>query len=71
MSNWSRPRTDPVPSGLKRCSRCEIDQEPEAFYANIGRRDGLDSWCKKCVDVRTIRYRQIQRGSHEEVRDEG
>ena len=59
MSGWNRPRHDPVPEGLKRCTRCEIDQEPDDFYRNVSRRDGLDSWCKACVDVRTRRYRQI------------
>lgn len=63
-SQWRYPRKDPVPEDLKRCTRCEIDYKPSEFHTNAGRRNGLDSWCKSCVRLRTRRYAQLRR-SHE------
>jgi hypothetical protein len=58
-NEYRHPRTDAVPEGLKRCTRCEIDYPIEEFHSNAGRDDGLDSWCRTCVGLRTKRYRQM------------
>ena len=33
---------------MKRCSHCETEKPPEAFYRDRTRSDGLFSWCKDC-----------------------
>lgn len=53
-------RTDPVPEGLKRCSRCEVDYPHPFFHRNAAKRDGLDGWCRTCVSLRNARYEQMR-----------
>ena len=33
---------------MKRCGRCRLPKDPEAFSKNAARKDGLRSWCKEC-----------------------
>ena len=66
------PRTDPVPGGMKRCSRCEVDYpaSDEHFHRGSWKFDGLDHWCKTCVGLRVKRYRQMRGRAATHVRAE-
>jgi hypothetical protein len=61
QSTYRTGRTDIVPGGMKRCTRCEVDwiADAEHFPRNAGRSDGLDPWCKTCVSLRSKRYQQM------------
>jgi hypothetical protein len=61
QSTYRTGRTDIVPEGMKRCTRCEVDwiADAEHFPRNVGRSDGLDPWCKTCVRLRSKRYQQM------------
>jgi hypothetical protein len=61
QSTYRTGRTDIVPEGMRRCTRCEVDwiADAEHFPRNVGRSDGLDPWCKTCVCLRSKRYQQM------------
>jgi len=42
----------------KRCTRCKKDKELSLFSINRAAKDGLQSWCQKCMtESRSIRYK--------------
>ena len=42
----------------KRCTRCKQDKELSLFSKNKKAKDGLQSWCQKCMsESRSIRYK--------------
>jgi hypothetical protein len=43
----------------KRCRRCDQTKPAHAFSRHEGKRDGLQSWCRFCVNERS---REIRRG---------
>lgn len=62
------PPTFPKPDDIVHCGHCHTDKFAADFYRNTGRRNGLQSWCKLCVDTaskeakkRRTRARQEQR----------
>lgn len=72
-SPYARPRTDSVPEGMKRCTRCEVDYPAteEHFHRSAWKFDGLDHWCKTCVSQRSKRYRQMTGRAATHREDEG
>lgn len=40
------------------CLRCRIEKEPESFYRQAARRDGLHIWCKDCCREYNRSYSQ-------------
>lgn len=41
---------------MKRCSKCEKWKDESAFGKKPSKKDGLSSWCKKCVSEATHEY---------------
>lgn len=47
---------------IKRCSKCKADKDISGFYKNRCNRDGLNYWCKDCVNDSQIgRVRNLEK----------
>jgi len=46
---------------LRTCSKCGKPKDPGDFKANRRMRDGLSSWCRRCHNDATARWRERKR----------
>lgn len=46
---------------MKTCKRCTREKDPEQFYADKSRRDGLSRLCKECTLKERTAYREANR----------
>ena len=51
-----------VPADMKHCGGCGCIKPRSAFYRNRARKDGLQTQCKTCMDVRNTRYAEAHPG---------
>jgi hypothetical protein len=49
----SAKRPEFIGSGLKKCPKCEQAKALECFSKNKIRKDGLDCWCKDCINAKS------------------
>ena len=49
-----RPKVEKDPA-IKHCPKCGRDLPRSAFYAKLGAKDGLQSWCKDCSHPKKIK----------------
>lgn len=49
--------------GLKRCPKCGQTKPVSEFYRNLRTADGLQVWCKECLDgsCKASRQRNVER----------
>jgi hypothetical protein len=47
--------------GMKRCPKCGETKPVTAFYANLGANDGLQTYCKPCMNEYTTTYQKARR----------
>jgi hypothetical protein len=45
----------------KKCKDCKEIKSRDKFYENAGSIDGLASYCAKCVIIRTLKSRSLQK----------
>ena len=43
---------------MKTCTKCNIQKNIDEFGKNKNTNDGLNCWCKKCVNKQTANYRK-------------
>ena len=41
---------------MKKCYKCNTDKEPDDFYKNKCKKDGLQTICKECSNKRRTKY---------------
>ena len=47
---------------MKKCSCCGKEKPTEDFYRDKNRKDGLCFYCKKCMNVKSKKYRPLVTG---------
>lgn len=45
----------------KTCSKCKIEKNITGFPKRKTSKDGMDSWCKKCMNKSSRKYRKIHK----------
>jgi hypothetical protein len=51
----------PLPA-IRKCTKCKETFSLSEFYNNKTGRDGLNAWCKKCVQACILRYAKTPKG---------
>lgn len=46
---------------MKQCTICKEEKQDELFKADMYRKDGLSSWCKKCHSIKNCEYQSKNR----------
>jgi hypothetical protein len=49
----------------KKCKDCKEVKSRDKFYENSGSTDGLASYCARCVVIRTLKSRSLQKNKQD------
>lgn len=47
---------------MKHCKKCETDKKKSEFHSNCNAKDGLQAYCKSCMNKSTKAYYQTEQG---------